>query len=340
MRVLVTGASGLVGSHTVAALRARGHEVRAFVREPARLERALAPLGAGGIESARGDVADRSAVERALAGCQAVVHAAAVVSLDARRAAELERTNAEGASNVLEAALKAGLDPVVHVSSLSALFPPTGPRLDADEPVKEPRGGYARSKAAAERIARRLQTAGAPLVIFYPGGVWGPHHPSLGEGLATVMRFVRMGFLPIVPGGIPVIDARDLGAALAAALRPGAGPRRYMAGGHLLHTRELRALLARLTGRRFPGLRVPGAALRVAGLLGDLASRAGWTTGVTREAMGTLTRAVPTDDSKLESELGVALRPVEETLRDMLRWMIEQGLLTPRQGGVLAAARA
>jgi nucleoside-diphosphate-sugar epimerase len=340
VRVLVTGASGLVGSHTAAALRARGHEVRALVRDPARLERALAPLGASGVERARGDVTDRRAVERALAGCQAAVHAAGLVSLERRRAAELERTNAGGTRIVLEAALEAGLDPVVHVSSLAALFPPVGPRLGADEPVKEPRDGYARSKAAAERIARRLQEAGAPVVIFHPGGVWGPHHPSLGEGLATVMRFVRLRLIPIAPGGIPVIDARDLAAALAAALRPGAGPRRYLAGGHLLRTSELRDLLTRLTGRRFLGLRVPGAALRAAGRLGDLAARAGWTTGVTREAMAMLTRAVPSDDPKLESELGVALRPVEETLRDMLGWMLDVGLLTPRQGGALAARRA
>jgi nucleoside-diphosphate-sugar epimerase len=336
VRVLVTGASGLVGSHTVAALRARGHEVRALVRDPLRLARALAPLGAAGVETARGDVLDRAAVERALAGCQAVVHAAARVSLDRRSAAEVERTNVEGARHVFEAACEAGLDPVVHVSSLSALFPPAGPVLGVDEPVKRPRDAYARSKAGAERLARELQGAGRPVVVVYPGGVWGPHQPSVGEGIGTVLRFVRLGFIPLTPGGLPVIDVRDLAAVLAATLRPGAGPRRYMAGGHLLHTRDLRDLLARLTGRRFRSLRVPGPALRLAGWMGDLAARAGLPTGVTSEAMDTLRHAVPSDDSRLEAELGVALRPVEETLRDTLAWMLGQGMLTPREAGALA----
>jgi nucleoside-diphosphate-sugar epimerase len=336
VRVLVTGASGLVGSHTVAALRASGHEVRAFVREPARLARALAPLGVAGVESARGDVADRGAVEKALFGCQAVVHAAALVRLDRGSADEVERINVGGARNVLETALEAGLDPVVHVSSLSALFPPAGAVLDVEEPVKHPRGPYAGSKSRAERIARDLQAAGHPLVVVYPGGVWGPHQPSVGEGIGAVLHFVRLGFIPITPGGMPVIDVRDLASALAATLQPGRGPRRYMAGGHLLHTRELRDLLARLTGRRFWSLRVPGPALGLAGRLGDLAARAGWPTGVTREAMSTLARAVPSDDSRLERELGVTLRPVEETLRDTLAWMLGQGILTPRQAGSLA----
>ena len=338
MRVLVTGGTGFLGSHTVAALVASGHEVKLLVRSPARIAPALDPLGVGPVDHVLGDVTDSASVQRALEGCEAVFHAAAVFTLDRRRDAEVERVNLRGAENVLGTAYRLGLDPIVFVSSLSALFPPDGSILTAQSAVKDPANPYAHSKANSERYARGLQEQGAPLVCTYPGSVWGPFDPHFGEGVAVVTQFMKMGFAPNPKtGGIPIVDVRDLATLHAALLAPGLGPRRYTAGGTLMGIGELFVLFAQLTGRRFTYFPVPGALLRGFGSCVDLLYR---TTGVslllTYEAMHTVTKMVPTDDTPAEGELGVTFRRTEETIRDTLLWLHREGRLSRRHLGRLA----
>jgi nucleoside-diphosphate-sugar epimerase len=123
MKVLVTGATGLVGSHAVAALRKAGHEVRVLVRNEGRVQKALGPLGALDVEVVRGDVTNARIVRAGLTGCDAVVHAAALYTLDPRRSDEIQRTNVRGTEHVLGCARELGLDPIIHVSSISALLP-------------------------------------------------------------------------------------------------------------------------------------------------------------------------------------------------------------------------
>ena len=184
MRVLVTGGTGYVGSHTVAALVEGGHEVRLLVRDPRRVTAALTPLGlqAGDLDTIMGDVTDPAAVDRAVRDCGAVVHAGSVYSLDSRDARRIRQVNVRGTDLVLGAAHRAGLDPIVYVSSTAALLRPNGRTLTPDSPVGHPPGPYLGAKAEAERVARRYQEAGAPVVITYPGGCLGPHDPHLGPG--------------------------------------------------------------------------------------------------------------------------------------------------------------
>jgi dihydroflavonol-4-reductase len=127
MRVLVTGGTGFVGSHTVAALVQGGHEVRLLVRAVHRVAPAVAPLGlqAADLDIAVGDVTDPEAVQRAVQGCQAVVYAGSVYSFDTRAARRIRQVNVRGTDLVLGVAHRAGLDPIVYVSSVAALLPPT-----------------------------------------------------------------------------------------------------------------------------------------------------------------------------------------------------------------------
>ena len=99
MRVLVTGATGFVGSHAAKALQDAGHTVRALVRTPAKLETVTARVGVdlGSLETFKGDIRDTMAAKAAVEGCDAVVHAAAVVSIDPTAETEVENTNFAGA---------------------------------------------------------------------------------------------------------------------------------------------------------------------------------------------------------------------------------------------------
>ena len=170
MKVLVTGGTGFVGAHSVAALVSQGHQVRLLVRSPDRVARSLSPLGAADVESVVGDVTDQQSVDEAMAGCDAVLHAAAVYTTDPRAASRIQSTNVRAAEIVLGAAVRTGLDPVVHVSSYTALLPPQPPGtvLTPDSPVTRPVGTYARSKAESEQIAP-LPGAGRPRGDRLPG---------------------------------------------------------------------------------------------------------------------------------------------------------------------------
>jgi nucleoside-diphosphate-sugar epimerase len=338
VRVLLTGASGLLGSHTARALCDAGHRVRALVRDPAKAERVLARLGVSDAELVRGDVTDRLGVRAALAGCDAAVHAAAIPSLDARDRERLMRINARGAEHVLESACDAGLDPIVHVSSVAALFPPEGDLMTCGDEPKHPRDAYAASKAAAERSARALQAKGYPVVIFYPGQLLAPFDPTVADGVRFLLTYLEQGVIPLSPGGMPLVDARDVARAIAAALVPGLGPRRFMAGGHFTDFAELAVLLEQITGRSLLRLPMSGPLTRAFGRLSDWSQR--WLGrslgGATRESTEILTRGVPTDDSRTERELGVHWRPARETLADALSWLCEEGVLDPKYAPKLA----
>jgi len=338
MRVLITGGTGFVGSHAVAALYVAGHDVRLLVRDPRRIERALNPLGVSVVDHAVGDVTDPTSVAAALEGCDAVIHTAAMVTLDPRRRAEATRVNVGGTRTVLSESCRRGLDPVVHVSSVAALDQTAGPILTPDSLVARSDAVYAASKAGAERAARELQADGAPVTIVYPGGVWGPQDPNMGEQTRAVCWIVRLGLTLQADGGYPVVDVRDVATALATALTPGRGPRRYLFGGTYFEGRQLAALVSGLIGRRIFALAAPEWSLRATGWLGDrLNSALNLQLPFTAEAMDVLIHTVPTDDSRTHRDLGVSPRDPAETVTDTLRWLYAQGAVSARQIGKLAA---
>src|SRR5438477_13046497 len=111
MRVLVTGGTGYVGSHAVAALGRSGHDVRLLVRSPDRVATALGPHDVSAPDVAVGDITEADSIDTALTGCDAVVHAASVYSLDPRDAPTIGATNTRGTETVLGAARRAEVDP-------------------------------------------------------------------------------------------------------------------------------------------------------------------------------------------------------------------------------------
>ena len=339
MRVLLTGGTGFVGCHTAAALLTAGHELRLLVRSHDRVAPALEPVGVepGAVEAVAGDATDPASVRAAAAGCDATLHAAAVYSLDPRRAGEVTRVNAAAAETVLRAAAEAGHDPVVHVSSYAALLPRTSAApLDGDAPVGAVTLPYAGSKAAAEIVARGLQAEGAPVAITYPGMVWGPDDPHLGETSRIAMAALA-GRLPALPPGIaPVSDVRDVAAVHAALMAPGRGGRRHVASGENLPLVEIMRTAVRVTGRRRPLVAVPAGAAAVAGRLGQALGRIGLDLLPAREATWIASQDGRADPGGAIRDLGVAFRPAEESIRDTVRWLHAAGHLSARRAGALA----
>jgi dihydroflavonol-4-reductase len=337
MRVLVTGGTGFIGSHTTAAIREAGHQVRLLVRDPVKMRLVFEARGIEIDDFVVGDVTDAEAVAKALEGCEGLVHTAAVVALEAGRAREVLDTNARGVELAVGGACERGFSSIVYVSSLGALFTPGGPPISADSPLATTPSAYARSKADGERAVRALQEAGAPIRSTYPSGVIGPDDPGLSEGNHTIRTFLK-DLMLITSSGFQTVDVRDLAAVHAALLDDAVPSGRYVVGGHLLPWAEVVALMDEITGRRIRRIAVPGAVLRALGGVGDVVKRVfPFDFPLTREVMDFATQWPGAVESPLLRDLGLTFRPVRETYADTIRWLHRAGHVTDEQAGKLAS---
>ena len=169
--VLVTGASGLVGSHVARLLAERGDQVRVTVRDRSKLDN----LEGLAVEHVRADILDRRSMRRALRGVERVFHVAGLTSMRATRQQQF-RINVTGTRTVLEEALRCGVQQVVHTSSVAAIGPaPWGSTADEKQPFSA--GGldvpYIHAKREAEHEAWRIAAAGLPVIIVCPAHVFG-----------------------------------------------------------------------------------------------------------------------------------------------------------------------
>lgn len=207
MKALVTGGTGFVGGHLVEALRARGDEVTALVRSPAKAA-ALGPLG---VRLAPGDLDDSASLAAAVAGQEVVYHVAGMVAAGSE--AEFLRCNGDGTASLVAAAARAQVSRFVYVSSMAAGGPAIrGRPLTGAEPPR-PVTAYGRSKLAGESAV----TAGAlPWVILRPPTVYGPRDREV----LKVFRMVRWGVAPVFGDGsqeLSAVHGADLASALIAA---------------------------------------------------------------------------------------------------------------------------
>ncbi|ORW93186.1 dehydrogenase [Mycobacterium szulgai] len=321
MRIAVTGGTGYLGAHVVRALLQAGHHVTLLVAptDSAPVIERFRELGSLTVRI--GDVRATATIEELLTGADAVLHAAGIVGTDERRARLMWEVNAYATEAILTRAVELGLDPVVSVSSYSALFPPPDGIISPDSPTSAGRSAYAKTKGYADRVARRLQDAGAPVVVTYPSSVVGP---AFGTAAGVTERgwapIVRWAVAPRVRGGMQMIDVRDVADVHARIMQAGRGPRRYVCGGQLLTFDEMIDAVEQGLGRRVRRVAVSPRLLCAAGRLGDIAGRyVALGDGLTYEAAMLLTAATPTDDSRTLQDLGMTWRCPKAAIVESLR---------------------
>lgn len=330
MKVLVTGATGFIGSHVVDQVLRSGHQVGILARS---LDKQCEVLSALGIDASRvtlhqGDVLSEDWSD-SLGGYDSVVHCAGVMSKNVADVQKMWDLNVTGSERLLKAAVGAGLDPIIFVSSFMAMFPPAGAVMTADDPVREPDSSYAKTKAQAERNARALQEQGAPVVCVYPASVNGPQDPTVGSGQEFLANYVNSGTMLVTEGGLTFTDVRDLARLVSRLLEPDKGPRRIMATADYLSHRQILEVMREQTGRTIKASTLPGWLLRGIGRAADLKQRllGGPTPDLTYEAAAVLTRCVAQDDSEARSLLDYELIGGEQSLRDMVDWMQARGII-------------
>jgi nucleoside-diphosphate-sugar epimerase len=260
VRVLVTGASGLLGGAVARELASRGHDVRTFQRRPA---------GLPGIVDTPGSLTDTDAVRRAVQGVDAVVHLAAKVSL-AGDPAEFVSVNVEGTRRLIAEAAHAGVGRFVHISSPSVAHAGAAIAGDDARPAdpEHARGDYARTKAIAERLALAADSPGFAVVAVRPHLVWGPGDTQL---VARIAQRAAAGRLPLLGSGAALIDTTYLdnaATAITAALDRAEdvhGQAYVVTNGEPRPVAEMLAGICRAAGVRPPTFRVPAGVARTAG---------------------------------------------------------------------------
>jgi dihydroflavonol-4-reductase len=332
--VLLTGATGFIGGHVAWALITRGYEVRALVRPGREL-----PWRHDSLSTAVGDVRDRNSVARAMVGCDAVVHCAALYALWTPKPQELYDVNVEGTRNVLEAAVAARVARIVHTSTVGTVaFRRRGLANEAD--VAQPAamsGHYKRSKFEAERIARRMADAGQPIVIVNPTTPVGPGDAGPTPTGRIISDFLRGALPAFVDTGLNFVDVTDVADGHVLALERGTPGARYILGnvdGNLTLARLLEQL-ASLTGLRAPRVKLPHAIVHAAAwadhaLEGVLAKRE---PRIPLEGVRMSRQRMWVDPSKAVRELGVPQRPIEGALAQAIEWYVHHGYAPapPRQ---------
>jgi dihydroflavonol-4-reductase len=328
VKVFLTGGTGFIGAQVARALRDRGDQVRALVRNP---ERARDPASLG-CEIVNGDLDDGPAISRGMSGCDAVIHGAAIyrVGIPKKEHKAMYETNVLGTERVLRAALQAGIPKVIYISTVAAFgnthgeVVEEGHRHDGDY-----RSYYDETKHKAHEIARRLiDDEGLPGVIVQPGGVYGPgDHSELGQ---QIMRYVD-GKSPAIMSfpdfGMNMVHVDDVADGVMLCLDKGKVGEAYVLGGQVTTVKEIFDKLAGITGQKPPRKGPPPALLKAFAPLGPVI-------GPLMGAPPNVSEAIRVSDGvtywakhdKAMRELGYSPRKLEQGLHDTLE---VEGKLAP-----------
>ena len=306
MRVLVTGGTGYLGRAIAAALLRAGHEPVVFARHAT----GAADLAVPRID---GDVRDRDTVRDAVRGMDAVIHAAALVSMWQPDPADFDRINVGGLETVIDVCARLGTPRLVVTSSFLAL-PPAGRSrpLEAND--------YQRSKVRAREVVKGALRRRAPIVTVVPGVIYGPGIASEGNLVGRMIRDHLAGSLPGLIGAgrtwsFAYID--DVADAHVRALVLGTIGGEYAAGGDNLPQVRAFELVRNLTGRPLPR-RIPAPLARLVAFGAELRARRGAPPPLTRGTVTILSHDWPLDSDRSVHELSYRVTPLADGIQKTL----------------------
>lgn len=316
----MTGATGFIGGHVVRRLRARGDDVVALVRSPAK----AGDLRDLGVELVQGDLDDGGALRQGLEGADACFHIAAVykVGVPASERQALIDANVGGTERVLDAAIDAGVRRILYVSTCNVFGNTHGQVVDESYHRDEAEGflsAYDESKYRAHLVAEERIARGAPIVMVMPAGVYGPDdHSELGNMIEQTRRG-RMIAIPFPDTGIGYVHVDDVADGILLAFEKGRDGESYVLSGTLGTVRDLVQKTAELSGRRKPRLGMPTVAMKLVAPLGPVVGPLlGYPPNV--KELITVSDGVTmwATDAKAQEELGFKPRSLDEGLRQTL----------------------
>jgi dihydroflavonol-4-reductase len=320
---LVTGGTGAVGFNVIEALLADGQRVRALVRSAARA-RAILPAGCALCE---GDVTDRASIARAMDEVSVVYHAAGLPEQWLRDPGTFTRVNVGGTENMIAVALARGVDRFVYTSTIDVFASEVDRPFDESVIATAPKlTHYERSKQEADRAVTRALDRGLPAVFIHPAALYGPA-PAGSPGTNDFVRDLVKGKIPLLmPGGMPLVFSRDVGAGQLLAAKKAAIGSRYILADRYMELADLaRAVLDQAGKKRIPPV-VPVAMARVVSAVGEAISRLSGRPPLLPEGqlVFLLSRARPMSE-RARAELGWTPTPLSEGLRETLAFLSTSG---------------
>jgi len=316
--ILVTGATGLIGRYVVARLLAGGRRVRVLARDPRRLESDVI----GRVRVVAGDVTDAAALARAVDGVGTVLHLAACARAWARDPREFSLVNVVGVARLLEASFSAGIERLVHVSTVLTL-----PRL-RPQPGTRPLTPYEETKLAGERLVDRYAASGADALVVHPTRAFGPGPLSDANGVTRLIARYLHG--PVVvrldDGDVLAnyVHADDVAAGIILAAERGRRGAHYTLGGENASLRSLLELAGEVSGRRRRILSLPRRAALAASHAAALWGRLGGEAPITPAWIRCYFEDHRVDVGETSRELGYRFRPLRAGLEETIQWLLEE----------------
>jgi len=325
--VLVTGASGFVGSAVARALIGRGFHVRVLMR-PTSPKTNIADLDA---EIAEGDMRDERSMRAAMKGARYFFHVAADYRLWAPDMEEIVRNNRDGTRIAMEAALAQGVEKVVYTSSVATLKPIAGQSVDetSRHDAQSAIGAYKRSKVVAEQVVEHMiATQALPATIVSPSTPIGPRDVKP-TPTGRILVEAATGRMPAyVDTGLNLVHVDDVAEGHLLALDKGRIGERYILGGQDASLAEMLGVIAELSNRRAPRINLPrGPIYPIAYAAEAWARMSGREPFVTVDALRMSEHHMFFSSAKAERELGYRARPYREAVADALAWFREAGYL-------------
>ncbi len=316
---VVTGASGFIGGAVAKALHEEGFRVRAFVRSTSprmNLHEAY--------EVVVGDVTERESVRKAMSGARFVFHVAADYRLWTPDPAKMLHTNVEGARIVMEEALSANVERVVHTSSVATLAPDREGLCDESRRMDRLArlGVYKRSKILSERLVEEMiARQNLPAVIVNPTAPLGPGDIRPTPTGRIILEALRGNMPAFVDTGLDLVHVDDVARGHVAALRKGRIGERYILGGDNIDLASILREIARLTNNRPPTIKLPRAPLVPLAILNEAVARiTGREPFLNYEGLRLAATPMFFDDSKARRELGYESRAHGATIADAINW--------------------
>jgi dihydroflavonol-4-reductase len=336
---LVTGATGFLGSHVARQLLARGERVRVLAR-PHNDRRALEGSGA---EIVEGDLRDVASLDRAVAGTSRIFHVAADYRLWAPDPREIYESNVTGTRNLLEAARRAGVERFIYTSTVAtvAVDRPELPTETTQSSLEEMIGHYKRSKWLAEKEVLDAAKGGFPAVVVMPTTPVGPGDWKPTPTGKIILDFLKGKMPGYVETGLNFVGVEDAAAGHLLAAEKGKLGERYLIGAENLTLKQLLDILARITGRPAPRLRIPHSVALAAAYADTLISRMrGRAPQIPVEGVKIARHTMFVDCSRAHRELGFVAGPVAAALERAVQWYEEHGYVKARRAPRLSAAQA
>jgi dihydroflavonol-4-reductase len=321
MKVLVTGATGFIGFHVAKLLTEKGFYVKALVRD----ENDASALKSLGVAPVKGDIRDFDACRDALKGCQHLYHLAADYRLWVPDPAVMYAINVQGTKNIMRAAMMLSVEKVVYTSTVGVLAAhadgsPSNEESSAD--IRDMVGHYKKSKFLAEGEVRQCIEQGLPAVIVNPSTPIGPFDRKPTPTGKIIVDFVNGKIPAFLDTGLNFVDVEDVAEGHALAAQHGRVGQRYILGNRNITLRDFFGILARMTGKKAPAVRLPYWPVLMAAYVNEALST--WITGkqpaIPLTGVKMARKYMFFDCAKAVKELHLPQSPVEGAIEKAIRW--------------------